>query len=204
MVCLECYALPLLGLAATFLFSKAQACCGRKAGGKEEGKQVEADAASTDSSAAAAPAGTGHWAEKALGPTLLVRAGKGATEARPTAEVLAGKRRVLLYHSAHWCPPCRSFTPLFATVYEDAVEAGSEDVAVVFVSLDNSKAHFEEYYGSMPWAAVPYEHAGRSRISPAYGVSGIPAVTVLDGATGKVLESNARGTIAAKKSLAGL
>ena len=29
----------------------------------------------------------------------------------PTATAIAGKKAVGLYFSAHWCPPCRGFTP---------------------------------------------------------------------------------------------
>ena len=33
-------------------------------------------------------------------------------------EALAGKQLVCFYFSAHWCPPCRQFTPILKDFYE--------------------------------------------------------------------------------------
>lgn len=41
-----------------------------------------------------------------FGDALLTADGE-----RPTSEVLAGCEAVGIYFSAHWCPPCRRFTP---------------------------------------------------------------------------------------------
>jgi thiol-disulfide isomerase/thioredoxin len=41
--------------------------------------------------------------------TLETKAGKSVS----ASEALAGKT-VVLYFSAHWCPPCRAFTPQLA------------------------------------------------------------------------------------------
>ena len=34
------------------------------------------------------------------------------------ANCLDGKAVVLIYFSAHWCPPCRAFTPMLKDFYE--------------------------------------------------------------------------------------
>jgi len=57
-------------------------------------------------------------------------------------DVLAGKKAVAFYFSAHWCPPCRNFTPVLKKFYEEV----QEDLEVVFVSADRSKADMESYY----------------------------------------------------------
>ena len=33
-------------------------------------------------------------------------------------KALASKKLVLFYFSAHWCPPCRMFTPMLRDFYE--------------------------------------------------------------------------------------
>ena len=74
-------------------------------------------------------------------------------ETVPTSS-LDGKK-VLLYFSAHWCPPCRRFTPALATAYPLLKEA-HPDAEVLFVSADNELEEYEEYHGAMPWPALPY------------------------------------------------
>lgn len=81
---------------------------------------------------------------------------------------------------AHWCPPCRAFTPLLRRAYLDAVKKGL-NFEVVFCSFDMSAADFEEYYGSMPWLAIPFEKKSlRNELSDRYGVEGIPTLLLLD------------------------
>ena len=46
-----------------------------------------------------------------------------------------GIKSVGFYFSAHWCPPCRSFTPELAELYKQ-VQATSHSFRTVFVSCD--------------------------------------------------------------------
>ncbi len=39
-------------------------------------------------------------------------------ETSPGKEVLKDKKVVVIYFSAHWCPPCRAFTPILKDFYE--------------------------------------------------------------------------------------
>jgi len=64
-----------------------------------------------------------------------------------------------VYFSAHWCPPCRGFTPELAKLYKEAQEKSSA-FRIVFVSLDRDEESFNEYRGEMPWPAVPLNAGG--------------------------------------------
>ncbi len=48
-------------------------------------------------------------------PASLVKA-DGAK--KPASEVVGGKDIIAFYFSAHWCPPCRAFTPILKDFYE--------------------------------------------------------------------------------------
>jgi len=109
-----------------------------------------------------------------LGSTLLTKDGE-----KSTASVLDG-RVTLMYFSAHWCPPCKNFTPKFAGWYEELKAAG-KNVECVFVSSDKDEAQFNEYYGEMPWAALPYAARDiKAALSKKFKVQGIPTLVVLD------------------------
>ena len=125
-----------------------------------------------------------------LGDTLTTKNG-----ASPTADVLKGKKYLALYFSAHWCPPCRQFTPLLAEVY-DTIKTDDEDaLEVVFVSSDRSKAEFDDYYGSHPWVALPFSNDVKGTLSATFCVSGIPMLVVLSLADGMVKDAGARSTV---------
>jgi len=128
-------------------------------------------------------------AEQMLGKKLL----KGDAEI-DTSTAFEGKRAIALYFSAHWCPPCRGFTPKLAEYYKDCLsEKGLE---VVFVSSDRDEEGFKEYYKEMPWLALPYsERDMKGTLSQKYKVQGIPALIILDATTGEVITKDGRGAI---------
>eukprot|EP00590_Aulacoseira_subarctica_P012074 CAMPEP_0172438622 /NCGR_PEP_ID=MMETSP1064-20121228/72896_1 /TAXON_ID=202472 /ORGANISM="Aulacoseira subarctica , Strain CCAP 1002/5" /LENGTH=986 /DNA_ID=CAMNT_0013187185 /DNA_START=497 /DNA_END=3457 /DNA_ORIENTATION=- len=99
----------------------------------------------------------------------------------PTQDALAGKRLVALYFSEHWCPPCRSFTPMFSKFYSTLLATQPEALEVVFVSKEKDPALFQGYFSKMPWLAVPFGELFRKEsLSSRYGIRGIPAVVVID------------------------
>lgn len=64
-----------------------------------------------------------------------------------------------LYFSAHWCPPCRAFTPKLADWY-NKLKGGEigEKFEIVFLSSDRDEKSFNEYFAEMPWHAVSYSN----------------------------------------------
>ena len=100
-----------------------------------------------------------------------------------------------LYFSAHWCPPCRGFTPKLASVYNDIKTAG-HDFEVVFISSDSSARDFKSYHGEMPWLAIPYENdEAKYACSDKYAIAGLPTLILLDGSNGDIISEEGRGAI---------
>ena len=85
-----------------------------------------------------------------------------------------------LYFSAHWCPPCRSFTPLLVKFRDDMVKQG-KNFEVVFISSDKNETAMQGYMKDtkMQWLAVPFDSPRKGKIKNKYGVSGIPTLIIL-------------------------
>ena len=65
-----------------------------------------------------------------------------ADELKPATKSFKKGDVVLFYFSAHWCPPCKQFTPMLKQ-FIDKMAAGS--INVVFVSSDKSDAQAVSY-----------------------------------------------------------
>lgn len=95
---------------------------------------------------------------------------------QPTETALAGKKFVGAYFSAHWCPPCRAFTPFLGALYEDMIEE-HPDFELIFISSDRDQPSFDEYYGEIPFAAMPFANREQQRrLSEKFGIRGIPSL----------------------------
>ena len=108
---------------------------------------------------------------------------------------LSGKRIVCFYFSAHWCPPCRAFTPMLKDAYEEFLEE-SEDIEIVFVSSDRSaddmKNYMKESHGK--WLAIPHNSELGQALKTKFGVQGIPALIVCK-SDGSVLTKEGRADV---------
>eukprot|EP00277_Geminigera_cryophila_P001762 CAMPEP_0179425938 /NCGR_PEP_ID=MMETSP0799-20121207/12454_1 /TAXON_ID=46947 /ORGANISM="Geminigera cryophila, Strain CCMP2564" /LENGTH=588 /DNA_ID=CAMNT_0021200621 /DNA_START=49 /DNA_END=1813 /DNA_ORIENTATION=- len=112
-----------------------------------------------------------------------------------TAGTLTGSKVLGLYFSAHWCPPCRGFTPKLAEAYRNIKSAGKA-FEIVFVSSDKSERQFADYFREMPWLAMPYALRDlKTGLSQMFGVTGIPALILLDGATGDLISKDGRNVL---------
>ena len=102
---------------------------------------------------------------------------------------------VAIYFSATWCAPCKAFTPQLIALHE-SLRAQGKEFEVVFVSLDRTPEAFDQYFGSMPWLAVPFDHAeDRARLGQQLAVDSIPKLVVLD-QEGGILTTNGRELVA--------
>ena len=92
-----------------------------------------------------------------------------------------------IYFSAHWCPPCRSFTPRLAAAFEKRKAMCSQinvpcDFEIIFVSNDHSAEKFREYFAEMPWDyAVKYDQEDvRKQVGDMFGLRGIPTLVLFN------------------------
>jgi len=67
-------------------------------------------------------------------------------------------RRIVvgLYFSAHWCPPCRGFTPDLADFYNQTKQKVGDKLEIVFISSDRTEGDWKGYFSEMPWLALPF------------------------------------------------
>lgn len=97
---------------------------------------------------------------------------------------------VLFYFSAHWCPPCRSFSPLLIELYNQ-INRDKKRIEIVFISLDQGVNDFLEYLKIMPWISIPYtQKTRREKLTQQYRIRGIPTLYVVN-KIGKVMNQAA-------------
>ncbi|XP_046576967.1 LOW QUALITY PROTEIN: nucleoredoxin-like [Haliotis rubra] len=118
--------------------------------------------------------------------------GKDKSEV-PVSSFTGEQKYVGIYFSAHWCPPCRNFTPVLVEFYKKVKSKGLE---IVFVSSDRDQESFDDYYDSMPWLTISYADRDRKgQLCEKFGVSGIPSFILLDGNTGAMITKDGRGRV---------
>ncbi len=100
---------------------------------------------------------------------------------------------ICLYFSAHWCPPCRNFTPVLAKLYNEW-NKDNKQIEIIFVSSDNDLKSFKEYFETMPWISLPFQDPKTDTLCDLCDVQGIPMLVVIS-KEGKVLNADARGLV---------
>jgi len=108
-------------------------------------------------------------------------------------EALEKKKLIALYFSAHWCAPCRKFTPELVEYY-NRVATQHPEFEIVFVSFDKSQFAMETYMreANMPWPAIDFPKLQGKDAIRKYAGNGIPCLVLVD-ATGKVISSTFAG-----------
>nr|AZL94294.1 transposase [Cardiosporidium cionae] len=98
-----------------------------------------------------------------------------------------------VYFSAHWCPPCRSFTPVLSRTYLE-IQKHNKSFEIIFVSSDHTPGEFEGYHASMPWLALPYDSPLRKVLGMRYHITGIPSLVLMK-KDGTIVSQNGRQEI---------
>ncbi|PIO72263.1 antioxidant, AhpC/TSA family [Teladorsagia circumcincta] len=110
------------------------------------------------------------------------------------AEDVLKDKVVGLYFSAHWCPPCRQFTPVLKDFHDELADSG--EFEIVFVSFDRSesdlKKYLEEAHGD--WYHIPFGSPKIQELATKYSVSGIPALIIIS-SDGKEITKNGRSDV---------
>jgi nucleoredoxin len=85
-----------------------------------------------------------------------------------------------IYYSAHWCPPCRAFTPKLVDWYKE-FKAKHDNFELVFVSSDKSEEAQIEYIKEvgMPWPAAKLASKSDPNFKK-YAAGGIPYLVLID------------------------
>lgn len=85
-----------------------------------------------------------------------------------------------LYFSAHWCPPCRLFTPKLVEWYK-GFKAKHPNFELVFVSGDRDEDSMKKYIkeAGMPWPAVAFDKAEGEAFQQ-FSSDGIPYLVLID------------------------
>ena len=100
-----------------------------------------------------------------------------------------------IYFSAHWCPPCRAFSPKLVKAFNQMKKNG-DSIAIVFASSDRSEDALFEYMNDvkMPWFAMKFGATENQTLSKKYGVRGIPMLIFIN-KEGKLITKNGRSLI---------
>jgi nucleoredoxin len=122
----------------------------------------------------------------------LVRLSKGGV-VHADDDSLGDKKLIAIYFSAHWCPPCRKFTPELVEYY-NRVAPQHPEFEVLLFSMDRSAYAMQTYMRetNMPWPAIDYQKLENKEAIRKYAGSGIPCLVLID-STGKVVSDSFAG-----------
>uniref|UniRef100_A0A0B7BK01 Thioredoxin domain-containing protein n=1 Tax=Arion vulgaris TaxID=1028688 RepID=A0A0B7BK01_9EUPU len=127
--------------------------------------------------------------EDLLGKEVTGKDGNSVSVSSLEANDLLG-----IYFSAHWCSPCRCFTPTLAECYNKVTSAGKK-WEIIFISLDKDEESCKQYYESMPWLLFPFESDLKETLADKYEVTGIPTLLLLDPKSGERITDNGQDLV---------
>lgn len=99
-------------------------------------------------------------------------------------------RYYAIYYSAHWCPPCRKFTPELVKAYA-SLKSQNPDFELIFVSSDQNEKAMKNYMQGegMPWPAARFDQGTRDATLSIYAERGIPNLVFVS-SEGEVLSAS--------------
>jgi len=105
-------------------------------------------------------------------------------------DLVSRKKIFGLYFSAHWCAPCRQFTPKLVEFYKQ-IAAAHPEFEIVFISGDHSAEAMQLYMrdAGMPWPAVAFDRVMTNEVLRKYAGPGLPDLVIVDG-SGKILSDS--------------
>ena len=129
------------------------------------------------------------WIKELFGKELT-----NAKSEKINPDQLKGKI-VGIYFSAHWCPPCRKFTPQLVK-FRDEMVKNNKKFEVVFVSFDKDSKKMQGYMDEtkMKWLAMPFNSPSKDNVVKKYGVSGIPMLVIV-GPDGSTITTSGRADV---------
>mmetsp|Transcript_30942 Transcript_30942/g.45315 ORF Transcript_30942/g.45315 Transcript_30942/m.45315 type:complete len:220 (-) Transcript_30942:113-772(-) len=132
-----------------------------------------------------------NWKVERFGASLI---NKKDGKEKPTDMILKNKDLILVYFSASWCPPCKMFTPVLTSFYKECCVPNN--VEIIYLSSDRDVESFNEYYGKMPWTAIPIRDTQETKqqLANALQVTSIPHLVVLN-KDGKFVTDQARAEV---------
>ncbi|MFA6962111.1 MAG: thioredoxin-like domain-containing protein [Opitutaceae bacterium] len=141
----------------------------------------------TPAAAAPAPVMAGKLTSEIVGKLVSVR---GKSLAPVSRETVLGAKYYAIYFSAHWCPPCRGFTPELVDAYSE-LKAKNPDFEVIFVSNDETKDDMQGYMTEykMPWPAIRFDATKSIPAIQRFRGNGIPNLLFVT-ADGEILSSS--------------
>jgi nucleoredoxin len=122
----------------------------------------------------------------------LVHNNKGVIEPFDD-RLLAEKKLFALYFSAHWCAPCRKFTPQLVDFY-NRIAPQHPEFELIFFSDDRGQFNMDTYMRDikMPWPAIDFQKLASKEALKRYAGKSIPCLVLVD-AGGRVLSDTYAG-----------
>lgn len=145
--------------------------------GQEKNPAASSDPKPSDSNPTTTPSGEPSIFKELLEGKLVALDGKRVSR----FEMDSDPEYYAFYFSAHWCPPCREFTPKLVKFYNDNDAAGKK-FEIIFVSSDRDERSMEDYIeeDQMPWPAIKYRYAKKIKEIRQYAGRGIPCLVLVD------------------------